>query len=115
MPTTTSVCVSVITLACTLMAGVAAAQTLGDPYPLIGNQAEAVARTTAINGAIGKSAGLPQPTAAELARRKGHVAQSSACREKALAYPAGSPQRKDIRAQCKATFNAQRATWYAKG
>ncbi len=89
------------------------AQTLADPVPLIGNQAQAIAGTAAVNGAIGHSAGLYDSKASkqEAARRKSHRTQHSECNDRARSYPTGSPRYKQSRSACRDTFLAQKATW----
>ena len=85
--------------------------TFHDPVPTIGNSAESTAGTMTINSTLNPR---NQTSPAEFARRKSHVAQSKNCRENALKYPAGSPQRKAERAVCKEAFAAQKATWYVR-
>ncbi len=83
--------------------------TVGDPAPLLGNQAGSIAGNTALG------AGQTKPTAQELARREQHKAQMKACQDNYRQQTrSGSPERKAAREACEATFKSQRATWYAK-
>jgi DNA-binding transcriptional regulator PaaX len=87
-----------------------AQSTLGDPVPLQGNQAESIARTAAINGAMGNGT---YTSPAEFARRKQQGQAASNCKKNARnRYPAGDQRRKNLVAQCQRVFEAQRATWY---
>jgi hypothetical protein len=87
-----------------------AQSTLADPVPLQGNQAESIARTAAINGAMGNGT---YTSPAEFARRKQQAQAASSCKKNARdRYPAGDPRRKNTVAQCQRVFEAQRATWY---
>lgn len=94
-------------------APVHAQSTLNDPVPVGDTQAMSSARTTALNGALNRHGEASRPLAAELARRKAHADQAAKCRQRAVAaYPAGSAQRRSLRAQCDAAFAAQKSTWY---
>lgn len=88
-----------------------AQSTLGDPVPVGDPAGSSIARTTAINGTI---APRGAPSRAELARRRAHGDQLSACNTRARSYAAGSSARKSARAQCQAAFQAQKRTWYDK-
>jgi hypothetical protein len=106
---------AVTALVFTLTSGLTYAQsTLADPVPIMGDQGRSIAATAAMNSATNASARANTTSQAEFARRKSHSAQNSACRKRALDFAPGSPQRKAVRAQCKSTFEAQRATWYVK-
>jgi hypothetical protein len=87
-----------------------AQSTLADPVPLQGNQAESIARTAALNGAMGNGT---YTSPAEFARRKQQGQAASNCKKNARdRYPAGDQRRKNAVAQCQRVFAAQRATWY---
>jgi hypothetical protein len=90
------------------------AQTLHDPVPMIGNQAQAIAATAAMNSALGHSAGQYDSKASkeEAARRKSHRTQYSACNDRARQYSSNRPLYKQQRDRCRSDFLAQRATWY---
>lgn len=84
--------------------------TMADPYNVGDPAGSATARTAAINATIGSQG---SPSAAELARRRAHGDQLSACNTRARnTYRAGSSGRKAARAQCQKSFQAQKATWY---
>ena len=86
--------------------------TLGDPVPIGDPAGSSIARTAAINGSMSTQG---KPSAAELARRRGHGDQLSACNTRARnSYKAGSAGRKAARAKCQSAFQAQKATWYDK-
>ncbi|HWK34711.1 hypothetical protein [Sphingomonas sp.] len=102
--------IAAVSLALTLAAPALAQSTLGDPVPVGDPAGSSIARTAAINGAM-KTKGTP--SAAELARRRAHGTQLSACNTRARnRFPAGSTGRKSARARCQAAFEAQKATWY---
>jgi hypothetical protein len=87
-----------------------AQSTIGDPTPMLGDQARAIAANTALGGA-----GQGKPSAQEMARREQHKAEMKACQDNYRANTrSGSPQRKTAREACESKFKAQRATWYAK-
>jgi hypothetical protein len=89
-----------------------AQSTLGDPVPIGDPAGSSIARTAAINGTIAPQG---KPSVAELARRRAHGDQLSACNTRARnGNKAGSSGRKAARAKCQATFKAQKATWYDK-
>jgi hypothetical protein len=89
-----------------------AQSTMGDPYPVGDPAGSSIARTAAINGTIAPQG---KPSAAELARRRAHGTQLSACNTRARnSHAAGSGARKAARAKCQTTFQAQKATWYDK-
>ncbi len=99
-----------VLLALSLSMAAHAQSTLGDPAPLLGNQAGSIAGNTALG-----SAGQGKPSAQEMARREQHKAEMKACQDNYRANTrSGSPQRKTAREACEAKFKAQRATWYAK-
>ena len=86
--------------------------TLADPVPIGDPAGSSTARTAAINSTLGTTG---SPSKAELARRRAHGAQLSACNTRARnAYAAGSDGRKAARAKCQTAFKAQKATWYDK-
>jgi hypothetical protein len=89
------------------------AQTLHDPMPLQGNQAQAIAATAAMNSSLGHSAGLHDSKASkdQAARRKSHRTQYSACNDRARQHAANRPLQKQHREQCRSAFLSQRATW----
>jgi hypothetical protein len=92
-----------------------AQSTLGDPTPVMGNQAASIAGTTAMNGAINAHArnaqGGSRYTASRDVRDQ-HRAQMKACRNNYQANTrSGSPERKAARDACKSRFDAQRASW----
>jgi hypothetical protein len=89
------------------------AQTLHDPMPLQGNQAQAIAATAAMNSSLGHSAGRYDSKASknEAARRKSHRTQYSACNDRARQHAANRPLQKQHREQCRTAFLSQRATW----
>lgn len=89
-----------------------AQSTLEDPFPIGDPVGSSTARTAAINGAIAPQG---KPSAAELARRRAHGDQLSACNTRARNNnKAGSHGRKAARAKCQTAFKAQKATWYDK-
>lgn len=89
---------------------VQAQSTVGDPTPILGDQARAIAANTALG-----SASQGKPTAQELARREQHKREVKSCRDNyRVQTKSGSPQRKAARDACDTQFKAQRATWYAK-
>lgn len=86
--------------------------TLEAPFPIGDPVGSSTARTAAINGTIAPQG---KPSAAELARRRAHGDQLSACNTRARnGNKAGSSGRKAARAKCQAAFKAQKATWYDK-
>lgn len=94
-----------------IMGAPAVAQsTLADPVPVGTPAGSSIAGTATVNGAI-RPAG--NPSHAELARRRAHGDQLSACNTRARnSYAAGSDGRKAARERCRTTFQAQKATWY---
>jgi hypothetical protein len=97
------ICISLLGLA---ICGESLAQsTVGDPAPILGDQAQRIARNTSLNNT--KS---PQLSAKEKARRQAHRDAHSACRDRAMNYPAGTARRQ-VRDQCDASFAAQKRTW----
>lgn len=87
-----------------------AQSTIGDPTPMLGDQARNIAGNTALGGAA-----YGKPSAQELARREQHTAEMKNCKDNYRnTTKSGSPQRKAARDACDTKFKAQRATWYAK-
>jgi hypothetical protein len=96
-------CISLISFA---ICGQSFAQsTIGDPTPILGDQGQNIARNTSLNTAKG-----PQLSAKEKARRQAHRDAHSACRDRAMNYPAGTARRQ-VRDQCDASFAVQKRTW----
>jgi hypothetical protein len=92
----------VTTLAlCALFTLSSAAQTMNDPFPLIGNQAQAIAGTMAINSHIRSGSGAT--TCEKKTRWERHMDNRTACRKPALNYPVGK-QRQAIRDRCNALY-----------
>jgi hypothetical protein len=90
-----------------------AQSTLADPVPIQGDQG----RSIAANAAMGSAAmqGGIKTSPEEFARRKQHVAEATACRERYRASTrSGSPERASARKACESQLAAKRATWYAK-
>jgi hypothetical protein len=105
---------ALIALSCSILSNMSQAQsTLADPTPILGDQGRAIAANAALGSAAMQGQNKTSPQ--EFARREQHKAEIKACRESYLANTrSGSPQRKAARDQCEKTFQAQRATWYAK-
>lgn len=100
-------------LLATVAAPVHAQSTLADPVPLSGSGAEAAAANAAMNAQLDRFIpGREAPSAQELARRRAHRQELSACNTAARErHKAGSAQRKAARAQCRAHFAQQKAGW----
>ncbi len=90
-----------------------AQSTLGDPTPILGDQGRSLAANTALGSAAMQGSIKTSPE--EFARRKQHVAEASACKERYRSSTrSGSPERATARKACDADLAAKRATWYAK-
>ena len=101
--------ITLFALVCTALSA-QAQSTIGDPTPMLGDQARAIAANTALGGAS-----QDKPTAQEQARRDQHKAEMKSCKDNYRTQTkSGSPQRKTARDACDTKFKAQRATWYAK-
>lgn len=103
-----------LTLGCAALSA-QAQSTLHDPVPLQGNQAQSIAGNAAMGSQASAMMRGPKTSAAEFARRDGHKVQMKNCRDSYRSNTrSGSPQRTAARKACEQTFQAQRATWYAK-
>ncbi len=111
MKTLLARCTRLALLGCLCLPAVVPAQsTLADPYPLAGDQARAAAANAALNAQLDRHGGGTRITPQEQARRRAHGDQLSACNTRVRErFPPGA--RKAARAECRATFQAQRATW----
>jgi hypothetical protein len=90
-----------------------AQSTLADPVPMLGDQGRSIAANTAMGGAAMQ--GNIKTSPEEFARRKQHVAEASACRQRYRdSTRSGSPERAAARKACESDLAAKRATWYAK-
>jgi hypothetical protein len=76
-----------------------AQSTLGDPVPLLGNQAQSIAANAALGAHSFPNSKTPEQRAALQAQQ----AKRSACRKEALNAPAGA-QRARIRERCKTLY-----------
>jgi hypothetical protein len=79
------------------------AQTMSDPFPMIGNQAQAIAATTMINSHIGPN-GAPR-NCAKRTQWERHMNHRSVCRKSALKYPVGK-ERQLVRNYCDSRYPA---------
>jgi hypothetical protein len=89
--------------------GAAAQSTVSDPFPLIGNQAQSVAGTAAINSAMG--AGQTRRTPQQSAARERDLAQLKECLAGVRAAHPPGKQRRPGRDRCESAFDEASKAW----
>jgi hypothetical protein len=88
-----------------------AQSTIGDPTPIMGDQARSIAGNAALRSAAGAQGGGSSYTVSRDVREQ-HRAQMKVCRDNYRASTrSGSAERKAARDACERRFYAQRASW----